>query len=183
MTHKVSQSSCFAILSILLCCLMMTGIGCGEGSQSTTLTPAPAITWKGLDGQAVSLASFKGKVVIVDFWATWCGPCKVSIPDLNSLYNKYRDQGVEVIGVTIKSGAPEEIQAFADAQQMRYTLVLGDGDSDEAFGRVMSPPRARVSSLPTTFMIDRTGNVYKSYIGYRPNVSREELEADIKKLL
>ena len=190
---KLTRAWWASLVSSMVWPVLFFAAGCGESDREqpqlqavvreTAFVSAPSVQWKDLDGNTHALEIYKNKVLIVDFWATWCGPCKVSIPDLNDLYDTYKDQGLVVIGVATSCGTVEAIKAFVEEQRMRYPVVLGNRKIEEAFGEVMSPPRDRVASLPTTFVIDRGGRVIKTYIGYRVNVSQQELEADIKQLL
>jgi peroxiredoxin len=181
-------------------CILMLAWGCGAGESGQAL-PGPAATtqeaassssrqmgvpevaWYTLDGKAQTPSAYRGSVMIVDFWATWCGPCKVAIPDLNDLYRTYKDQGLVIVGVSMDKLEPEAIREFVTQYRMAYPIVRGDRTVEEAFGQVMSPPQNRVTSLPTTFIVDRKGRVIKHYVGYKADLSRQELEADIKELL
>lgn len=176
----------------LIWIVFLMNAGCGSGdreplqAQSAVQAPetefvaVPDVKMKDLEGNIQKLDRYHGEVVLVDFWATWVGPCKVSIPDLIDLYSMYKDKGLVIVGVAINSGSPEDIKSFVAAQRINYPVVLGDRSIEEAFGGVMVPPRDRVASLPTTFLIDREGRLVKHYIGYRANISRREIEADIK---
>ena len=143
---------------------------------------APNFTLEDSTGQKISLTSYKGKAVLLNFWATWCGPCKVEIPWFVQLQQKYGPQGFQILGVSDddldkddKSKLTQEkaeIVKFASGMHMNYP-VLFDGDS-------ISAPYGGVDSLPTSFYIDRSGKVVTSILGLAP---RDEIEANIKKLL
>lgn len=155
-------------------------------SQSPALAlenkPAPKFTLTDIDGKKVSLSDYKGKAVLVNFWATWCGPCKEEIPWFEDLHKQYASQGFEILGVSnddidkddkaemIKD--TEAVRTFAAKMQMNYPVLL-DGDS-------IATPYGGVDSLPTSFFIDRNGIVVAETNGLHP---REEIEADIKKAL
>jgi len=117
--------------------------------------PAPTLTLKDLTGKKVNLASFKGKVVIVDFWATWCEPCKEEIPGFIALQKKYGAEGLVIIGISLDNKKPAAVQRFAEELGVNYTVVRGALDTLEAFGAV---PGADVV-LPTTFLINRAGRI------------------------
>lgn len=143
---------------------------------------APAFTLKDTTGRKVSLADYKGKAVIVDFWATWCAPCKVEIPWLEKFHDQYASQGLEILGVSEDDLDPDdrakllqEKKDIADkAAQMKinYPVLIDDAS--------VSTPYGGIDGLPTTFFIDRTGKVVASTVGLAP---RDTIEADIKKAL
>jgi thiol-disulfide isomerase/thioredoxin len=116
----------------------------------------PPFTLSDLDGKSVAFADLRGKVVLVNFWATWCPPCRAEIPDLIKLQEKYRDKLV-VIGVSEDEIPPEEVKAFATAQKMNYPVVMSTPEMSTIF--------KGVSALPTTFVIDREGRVQMRHVG------------------
>jgi thiol-disulfide isomerase/thioredoxin len=126
----------------------------------------PPFTVTDLDGKTMSSADLKGKVVLVNFWATWCPPCRAEIPDLIELQNKYRDKLV-VIGVSEDEIAPAQVKEFAAEQKMNYPVVMTTPEISKIF--------KGVSALPTTFMIDRDGRVQMRHVGML-NAETTELE-------
>lgn len=133
---------------------------------------APALTFKDLAGAEVSLAALKGKVVVVDFWATWCGPCVQEIPGYVELQNKYGKDGLVIVGVSLDRKEPKEVQKFVKAKGMNYTVVMGDNDAVDAFGGF--------NSIPTTFLIGRDGRIVHQKSGAWAHDKYEEL---VKKAL
>ncbi len=143
---------------------------------------APPFTLNDTTGRKVSLADYKGKAVIVDFWATWCAPCKIEIPWLEQFHNQYAGQGLEILGVSEdnldpddKAKLAQEKKDIADkAAQMKinYPVLIDDA--------TVSTPYGGIDGLPTTFFVDRSGKVVASTVGLAP---RDEIEADIKKAL
>ena len=133
---------------------------------------APSWTLPGVDGKAVRSAEFAGKVVLLDFWATWCPPCKMEIPGFIELQKQYADKGLVVVGVSIDQDGPSVVREFVKAQGINDPIVMGDAAVQSAFGGI--------EGVPTTFLIDRTGKIVQKHVGY---TSKEEFEAAIKKLL
>jgi thiol-disulfide isomerase/thioredoxin len=126
----------------------------------------PAFTAPDLDGRMVSTAALRGKVVLVNFWATWCPPCREEIPDLIALQAKYKDS-LQIIGVAQDSGSPEDVRKFAVAHGMNYPSVLSSPEIEKLFPGVYA--------LPTTFILDRDGRLAQKHIGMLA-AARTELE-------
>ncbi len=134
--------------------------------------PAPSFTLQDLNGKTVSLSDFKGKVVVLDFWATWCPPCVKEIPHFIALYEQYKDQGFAMVGISVDSEGISVVKSFARKYQVNYPILMTDGQVDKVYGGI--------PSIPTTFVIDSAGNIRQKYVGYR---DKAVFEADIKKLL
>ena len=128
--------------------------------------PAPEFTLPDLDGNQIELSSMKGKVLILDFWATWCPPCKEEVPHLVSLQSKYRDQGLQIVGLSIDQGGAGDVKPFADEHGVNYTMLIANDQIAKAYGGV--------SMIPTTFVVDRKGVVVKRFIGYTTPEAFEE---------
>ena len=131
---------------------------------------APGFTLVDMNGRSVSLADFKGKVVILDFWATWCPPCKREIPDFIKLQSEYGSKGLQIVGIALDQ--PNKVQAFVKDNGMNYPVLLGTDEVAANYGGV--------EAIPTTFIIDKNGKIVKNYEGFR---SKETFESQIKKLL
>ena len=129
------------------------------------------LTLQDMNGNAVRFADYKGKVIVLNVWATWCGPCQVEIPELVEAYTKYRDQGVVVLGVSLDDTA-EMLREYAPTKQMNYPLLLMQDDFDGAYGPIFG--------VPITFFIGRDGTISRRHFG---PVSKEQLDREIKALL
>ncbi len=143
---------------------------------------APGFTLPDLNGNKVSLSSYKGRPLVVDFWATWCGPCKVEIPWFEKLHDQYASQGLEIIGVSaddLDKDDPEklftekrDIADFVQKMHMNYPILIDAQSIENSYGGL--------DALPTTFFIDKNGRIVASTIGLAP---RDEIEADIRKAI
>ena len=167
-----------AILSTALALGLFTA-GCGGTAEvkAATLTPekdrktAPDFKLKDADGKVVHLFDYRGKVVILDFWATWCGPCRIEIPSFVELQKRYASQGFTMIGISIDD-SPEPVVEFYKELQMNYPVAIGNDRLGELYGGL--------PGLPTTFVIGRDGRIYAKHVGaYDPRV----FETEIKTLL
>jgi len=134
--------------------------------------PAPDFTLKDSDGKAVKLSDFKGKVVLLNFWATWCGPCKIEIPWFVEFERNYKDKGLVVLGVSMDEEGWEAVKPFIGRHQINYRVLLGDDMTAAKYGGV--------DSLPTTFMVDKEGRTAAIHVGL---VSKKDYVHDIETLL
>ena len=120
-------------------------------------TSAPDFNLPDLNGKSVKLSSFRGKVIILDFWATWCPPCRAEIPSFKELYAAYHSKGLEVIGIALDQGGAADVARFAKANGINYTLVIGNQSVAQAYGGIRG--------IPTTFILDRQGRIVQTYVG------------------
>ncbi|MEW6196431.1 MAG: TlpA disulfide reductase family protein [Bacteroidota bacterium] len=124
------------------------------------------------DGKTLKLSDLKGKVVILDFWATWCPPCRKGIPDLIDLKKRYGSKGLEVVGISVDQETKPDVVPFVKDYGINYPVVYGDN------GVVMN--YGGIRSIPTTFVVDREGKIVANYVGLYPKKTYED---QIKKLL
>ncbi len=135
--------------------------------------PIPEFDLVKLDGGSLKSSDLKGKITVIDFWATWCESCIPEIPGYNELRKKYSGKGADILGFTMDSGSPDEIKPKAAEFKIEYPLILGDDKVAEKFG---------IPGYPTTFVIAPDGTIYKRYVGALPG-KHEKLEKDIDTLL
>ena len=141
-------------------------------AKKKVFIPAPDFTLLNAQGEEKTLSDFKGKVVILNFWATWWPPCKIEIPHFIELYEKYKDDGLEIIGISLDWNAERVVGPFAEENGIEYTMLLGNNEITDLYGGIMS--------IPVTFIIDRNGGITKRFLGYR---DKETFENAVKRLL
>ena len=125
-----------------------------------------------VEGKPLPSKDFGGKPLIVDFWATWCGPCRFALPHLDAVQERHADAGLTVLGVSVDEIEPERVRKFADRLGVKFQLAMANEEILEQYG----PLRA----LPTTFFIDRDGKVVRKVVGY---IDEETLEAYTQEIL
>jgi cytochrome c biogenesis protein CcmG, thiol:disulfide interchange protein DsbE len=133
--------------------------------------PAPDFTLPQLDGHDLRLSSYRGKIVLLDFWATWCDPCREEIPHFVDLQQQYGDRGLQIIGVSMDD-SPDPVRPFYQQFHMNYPVVMGTAQTGATYGGVLG--------LPIAFLITRDGRIYTKHIGA---TSAEVFEKEIKGLL
>jgi cytochrome c biogenesis protein CcmG/thiol:disulfide interchange protein DsbE len=148
-------------------------VGCGESESGDS---APAFSLQEITGEAVSLEQYKGKIVLLDFWATWCPPCKKSIPELITLQNKYREQGLVVLGISLDDPhrvSNSDLVSFKKHYKINYKILRGSADVvKDYFGK-------ENISIPTMFFINPEGKIVDKHVGFMPGA----IEASLKKML
>lgn len=133
---------------------------------------APDFALKDSTGKTVKLSDFRGKVVLLNFWATWCGPCKMEVPWFMEFEQKHKDQGLVVLGVAMDDDGWDVVKPYLERYRVNYRVVMGTPEVADLYGGV--------ESLPTTFLLDREGRVARTHIGL---VSKKDYQDDIDQLL
>lgn len=158
--------------------LLLFASGCTEQSRHAPAVPgnpAPAFALTDVEGKRFSLGDLAGSVVVLDFWATWCDPCRKSMPEFEELSRQYRDRKVVVLGISVDKGADagEKVRSFAAREKLTYRMAVDDGTVAKAYGIVR---------VPGTVVLDRGHIIRETYPGYRPGLGKE-IAADVEKLL
>jgi cytochrome c biogenesis protein CcmG/thiol:disulfide interchange protein DsbE len=170
----------FFLLLILLCAF--ASLACSRSDQGPRAGQrpevggiAPDFTLRDLKGRNVSLSEYRGHVVVLDFWASWCPPCNETIPELVSVQNKYGGKGVVVLGIAIDDSRSDAttLLAFSKEHRMNYAILIG---SDAVEGIY------KIRSIPTLFLVDKKGKIQGLYMGYMENF-RDIISAEIDKLI
>ncbi len=133
---------------------------------------APDFSLKDADGKVVHMSDYKGKVVLLDFWATWCGPCKIEIPWFVDLQRKNKDRGFEVLGVSMDEEGWEIVKPFLSDMGVNYRVVIGNDATAQLYGGV--------DAMPTTFLIDRSGKIAAVHVGL---ASRKDFVDEVEELI
>jgi peroxiredoxin len=147
-----------------------TGAKITEGSFKGK--PAPDFSLETVDGKTLKLSDLRGKAVVLNFWATWCSPCKAEMPWFVDFQKQYAGEGLQIVGVAMDDSDKKDIQKFAQQMGVNYPVVLGKESLADQYGGV--------EFLPTTFYIDRSGNIQDRVFGI---VDRQEAESSMKKVL
>jgi len=160
-----------AALAILLA-------GCTTTTEARALKPAasrkaaPEFELKDADGRSVKLSSYQGKVVVLNFWATWCGPCRVEIPWLIEFESQFKDKGFAVLGVAMDEEGWDLVKPYVQQKKVNYRILLGNDNVAAMYGGL--------ENIPTTLVLDRDGKIAAMHIGL---VSKSEYQNDIQQLL
>jgi thiol-disulfide isomerase/thioredoxin len=136
-----------------------------------TEQPAPPFSVKALDGKTLKLSDFHGRPVIVDFWATWCAPCKASMPHMNAMQERYRDQGLVVIGLSVDDGGTQKVRQFVEKNGVSFRIGMADDKVLDQYGPIRF--------IPTMFFINRKGEIVRRLQGY---LDDETVESYVKEL-
>ncbi len=134
-------------------------------------TPAPDFALSDLNGQQIKLSDYKGKVVVLNFWATWCPPCRKEIPDFNELQAQYGDKGLQFIGVALDEEGLSKVKKWTSTNPVNYPVVIADAAVKKAYGEM--------NAIPVTLLIDRQGIIRTKYIGMRQKAIVESMIAPL----
>ena len=135
--------------------------------------PAPPLKVVSMSGQKITLANYKGHVLILDFFATWCAPCRSSIPHFIGLYRKYNRQGLEILGMSADEDGDKDVREFIGAKKVNYPVALAGEEMLTEYG---------IRSIPTVFIINKKGDVAEKYMGFNDDMAAS-METLVKKLL
>jgi thiol-disulfide isomerase/thioredoxin len=190
---RMKKSASFFTFLALLVIVATDFSGCGSSglfkasaqengkSSKKDLQDTPDVTFKDLQGKDVRLADLKGRVLVINFWATWCEPCQIEIPWMIGFQEKYADKGFTLLGVAMDDEGKSVVGPYVEKTQfdvdgkkmaMNYPIVIGNDDLSSKFGGLIG--------LPTTVVVGRDGKIHKRFLGL---VSHDELEKEIKELL
>ena len=164
--------------ALVLACL---GLACSSSPTSAKAAVksekerkvAPDFSLKDASGATVKLSDYKGKVVLLDFWATWCGPCKIEIPWFMEFEQTYKDKGFAVLGVSMDEDGWKAVKPYLEEHKVNYRVVIGTEQVGQLYGGL--------DALPTTFLIDRTGKIAKVHIGLE--TGKDGFQNEINSLL
>lgn len=151
---------------------VLAGCSTTQAPKQASRKPAPNFALKDADGRTVQLSDYKGKVVLLNFWATWCAPCRLEIPWFVEFERKYKDRGFAVLGVSMDEGGWDEVKPFLAEAKVNYRVLLGDDKIAQDYNGI--------ESLPTSFIIDREGGIASVHVGL---VSKSKYEKDLSDLL
>jgi thiol-disulfide isomerase/thioredoxin len=156
----------FYFTSFLIVCVCITWLfflpHCAKEKKSSPEW-TPDFTLKTIDDQEITLSKLKGKVVLLDFWATWCGPCRESIPHLIQLYKAYREKGFEMIGISLDKGDAAVVRNFSKSMDIPYPIVMATKEVARDYS---------VTSIPTTFLIDKEGKIREKISGFNSAIAQ-----------
>lgn len=170
------------MLRVTVATMALAALGCrsapAENAPAVALkpgekrNPAPDFELTDANGRKVKLSDYKGKVVLLNFWATWCGPCKLEIPWFVDFEKRYKDQGFAVLGVSMDEDGWESVKPYIQDKQVNYRIMVATEEVAQKYGGV--------EALPTTFLIDREGRIVSTHIGL---VMKKDYEDEIVTLL
>jgi thiol-disulfide isomerase/thioredoxin len=135
-------------------------------------SPAPSFAIRSLEGRTIRLSDYRNRPLILDFWATWCGPCRASMPHLNEMHARYGRQGLAVIGASVDETGPQPVRRFADKLGVKFTIAMANDAVLDAYGPIRS--------IPTTFFINRRGEIVRRVVGY---IDAETMDGYVREIL
>ena len=169
-------AAAFAGILVMSACSQTAAVteggGVAEAAEKEPPRPAPDFTLEDADGNEVTLSDLEGQVVLLNFWATWCGPCKIEMPWFVDFQRKYKDRGFAVVAVSLDEEGWEVVRPYAEEMQFNFPVVVGNDEMASKFGDVYA--------LPTTLMINKEGEIVSTHTGL---VGRDVYEEEIESLL
>ena len=168
---------CRGLLSAAVICVFLAGCSrspttarAAGSTESKDRKQAPDFALKDVNGATVRLSDYKGKVILLDFWATWCGPCKIEIPWFMEFEQQLKNRGFAVLGVSMDEGGWDDVKPYIEQLKINYRILMGDDKVEQAYGGI--------DSLPTTFLIDRSGKIAAVHVGIEKgkNEIRDEID-------
>lgn len=172
------------VLAVLACIFYLTIVSCGKNDDTPVTDSrypaqvgsiAPDFTLRDVSGKMSSLSSYRGNVILLEFWAVWCPPCKAAVPDLIALQDKYHDRGFTVIGVSVDDvgDVTTKVAQFSSAHNINYPVFIADDSVSRLYN---------VINIPLSFLISKDGTIIQSYAGYSYDF-HQSVSAQIEKLL
>jgi peroxiredoxin len=165
------------LLVLCLFAIAFSAASCKKTERSRVVEEgkAPDFTLSDVSGKKVTLSELRGKVVVVEFWATWCPPCNDAVPEMNKVYEKYKNKNVHVLAISVDQGGDvaSKVHSFVKEHRVNYPVLIDDKKVDVSYG---------VGNIPVTFIIDKEGKVVKKHIGFMEELS-ETISRDIEALL
>jgi cytochrome c biogenesis protein CcmG/thiol:disulfide interchange protein DsbE len=155
-------------ISVVLVILLFTACS----AQPEKRQKAPNFSLQTQNGKVIELSKLKGKVVLVNFWATWCPPCRAEIPDFIEVYNTYKSKGFEIVGIALDEDGWSKVAPYIEEVKINYLVVLGSAKVVQQYGGI--------EAIPTTFIVDKNGYIAGTQVGL---LSKETLEQKLKSLL
>lgn len=163
--------SSFIRIAFVALCFALPARAPADLTGANSRKTAPDFALSDSKGASIRLSDYKGRVVLLDFWATWCGGCKVEIPWYMEFQSKYENSGLSVVGVSMDEDGWKSVKPFLEKNPMNYSVVVGNPDLAKLYG---------VDSMPMTLLIDRDGKIAASHVGM---VDKDAFEIEIQKLL
>ncbi len=170
--HIARALAAAALFAALTGCARSTEPSRKPVKEQAHRNPAPDFTLRDANGKSVRLSDYKGQVVLLNFWATWCGPCKIEIPWFMEFQKTYKDRGFTVLGVALDDDGWDSVKPYIERKQFNYPVMIGSMQVEQLYGGI--------ESLPTSFIIDRQGRIASTHVGL---VTKNVYEDDIRQLL